>query len=100
MIALGVILMVFLPTCLTLGDYCIIGCSLRCLRHSALVIYRSKLPSPSVLTTIAACCKVKYNSKLYLSFWILYKDLFLVDGSSLSLWGGKSLWSQVYIAGL
>ena len=50
MIALGVVLTVFLSTCLTLGDYCIIECSLRCLRHSALVIYRSKLPSSSILT--------------------------------------------------
>ena len=31
-------------------DYCIIRHSLRCLRHSDSVIYRSKLPSPSVLT--------------------------------------------------
>ena len=50
MIALGIVLSVFLPTCLILGDYCIVGYSLRCLRHSALVIYRSKLPSPSILT--------------------------------------------------
>ena len=32
------------------GDHCIIRHSLRCLRHSGLVIYTSKLPSPSVLT--------------------------------------------------
>ena len=55
------------------------------------VIYRSKLPSPSILTTITPYYKVKYNSKLYLSFRILYKGLFLVDGSSLSLWGREEV---------
>ena len=42
MIALGVILTVFFPTCLTLGGYCIIRYSLRCLRHSG----RGRPPSP------------------------------------------------------
>ena len=37
-----------LPTLVALGDHCIVRHSLRYYRHSGSVIYKSKLPAPSV----------------------------------------------------